>query len=853
MTAETSTILEAKFNPRTLDRFKTPQQKIDFIKSAGLLELGKGKGRHVFLLDSKKVLKVAMNDFGAKQNRSEEELSKKLAGTAIVTRVFDAATDHGWILSEVVREIKDVKEFESLAGVTWVGFTTAIEFAVERGLSLNHVVAFLQQETSISPKDVTAVKQSQFVAAVIAAANKAKLIASDLIRLEHWGKTADDKIVLLDYGYTDETVAAAQDAVAATPETPQDVLQRQRFDAVRQQRQSDPDFFEETAVKSTVTEGGLGGHLMYPYENPDLTFSELIEIIEKASNGDLEEVNEKLDGQNIFFSYNIQQAALKFARNKGDLTKGGMGKEEVDAKWQAVPAVQKAFSAAFTFLQQAVESLSKQQRLLLFGENASVWYSAEVISTANPNVISYDTNVIAPHHFGAVAVDASGNKSPVNKEVVEQLLAALNGFQAAADQQQWKLVAPLIVSLGKNEQAGKAAKQQLEQLVAGVGLTTSNTIRDYVSKAFEKLLLAKGVDPSAAVAIAKRALDDDDKIKNIRDVPSAKDNPAVVEADKAKAKILRAALKPLDRIIGDFAVKVLKTQQSLLAANPSQVVQSIRQRIKEAVKNLEANPSNASFVKQEMERLKSVDAITSSMEGVVFRYKGNSYKLTGAFAPINQILGAFKFGKTPSVTSEEKNSYLHGNGNNSMETKKPKETIRLSELKKQINEAVKKQLAAKKKKELDKEEKPSKNEKKHGHNESEKAQKKKKIVKVGALRNLIKEAVLKNLRESYNTGVLEDLELEGLMAELEEMDAGEPTNDGLQERWAEVVQETPPAAPGAQPGAPPAGTKVPTAPGKDPETGLDLKGVMAKMKTVSDPKEMEKWITKFQELSGNKG
>ena len=64
MTAETSTILEAKFNPRTLDRFKTPQQKIDFIKSAGLLELGKGKGRHVFLLDSKKVLKVAMNDFG---------------------------------------------------------------------------------------------------------------------------------------------------------------------------------------------------------------------------------------------------------------------------------------------------------------------------------------------------------------------------------------------------------------------------------------------------------------------------------------------------------------------------------------------------------------------------------------------------------------------------------------------------------------------------------------------------------------------------------------------------------------------------------------------------------------------
>ena len=27
----------------------------------------------------------------------------------------------------------------------------------------------------------------------------------------------------------------------------------------------------------------------------------------------------------------------------------------------------------------------------------------------------------------------------------------------------------------------------------------------------------------------------------------------------------------------------------------------------------------------------------------VFKYKGNMYKFTGAFAPVNQILGALKF------------------------------------------------------------------------------------------------------------------------------------------------------------------------------------------------------------------
>lgn len=592
---------------------------------------------------------------------------------------------------------------------------------------------------------------------------------------------------------------------------------------------------------------------MHTYENPDLSFNELIDIVTKASSGELEEVNEKLDGQNIFFSYNFQQSSLRFARNKGDLAKGGMNKEEVDSKWATVPAVQKAFSDAFVFLQQAAQSLPKETLVVLFGEAANIWYSAEIVSTANPNVISYETNVVTPHRFGAVAVDAAGNRTAVNKTVVDQLLANLQGFQAEAGKTTWKFIAPLIVSLGKNEQAGQKATHEIEQLASSVGLTTSNTIRDYVIKVFEKLLTAKGVPIAAAPIIAKRALEDDDKVKNIKDVPGSKDNPAVAEMDKAKEKLLKAALRPLDRIIGEFAVEILKTQQSLLALNPSQVVQSLRQRTKDAVRSLEANPSNAAFLKQELERLKSLDNISSSMEGVVFRYKGESYKFTGAFAPVNQILGAFKFGKVPSVVAEE-TSYLNGDDRDTlMENKQPKETIKLSELKKQINEAVKTQLAVISE---------SKKKKEDGKDKKDDKKSKKKLVKVGTLRKLIKEAVLKNIKESYETGVMEDLELEGLMAELEGMDAGEPTNDGLQERWAEVVKEAPPAPPaagGPQPGAPPAGTPAPTTgaapdkaaggPPKDQETGLDLQGVMGKMKTVSDPKEMQKWVEKFQALS----
>ena len=52
-------------------------------------------------------------------------------------------------------------------------------------------------------------------------------------------------------------------------------------------------------------------------------------------------------------------------------------------------------------------------------------------------------------------------------------------------------------------------------------------------------------------------------------------------------------------------------------------------------------------LEKELSRLNSIggfDKIVPS-EGIVFSYKGNAYKLTGAFAPLNQILGIFKFSR----------------------------------------------------------------------------------------------------------------------------------------------------------------------------------------------------------------
>ena len=51
------------------------------------------------------------------------------------------------------------------------------------------------------------------------------------------------------------------------------------------------------------------------------------------------------------------------------------------------------------------------------------------------------------------------------------------------------------------------------------------------------------------------------------------------------------------------------------------------------------------LLKTQLDRLQALggfDAIVPS-EGITFMFKGKVYKYTGAFAPVNQILGILKF------------------------------------------------------------------------------------------------------------------------------------------------------------------------------------------------------------------
>ena len=71
------------------------------------------------------------------------------------------------------------------------------------------------------------------------------------------------------------------------------------------------------AERKLLKEGGAAGHMAHPYEDVDLTFEDIENLIDSALTGQVEYAQEKLDGQNLMVTY--KDGRVLSARNKGQL------------------------------------------------------------------------------------------------------------------------------------------------------------------------------------------------------------------------------------------------------------------------------------------------------------------------------------------------------------------------------------------------------------------------------------------------------------------------------------------------------------------------------------------------------
>jgi hypothetical protein len=86
---------------------------------------------------------------------------------------------------------------------------------------------------------------------------------------------------------------------------------------------------------------------------------------------------------------------------------------------------------------------------------------------------------------------------------------------------------------------------------------------------------------------------------------------------------------------------------SALTVNPDKALRTMKSELDKTVKAVQksGDAKKIEKLRMELERLAAVggkDKIVPN-EGIVFTYKGGTYKLTGTFASLNQILGLMYF------------------------------------------------------------------------------------------------------------------------------------------------------------------------------------------------------------------
>jgi hypothetical protein len=413
-----------------------------------------------------------------------------------------------------------------------------------------------------------------------------------------------------------------------------------------------------TEAIQIIKEGGAAGHMAHPYDDHSLSFGDVKEIISRALGGYLDieaAVTEKTDGQNIQVTYKNGQ--IGFARNKGTVI-NPMSVQEIQDKFGGRGPISDAFGNAAEDLAEAFTRVNPQILNGIF-KNGRVFANMEIIYPATKNVISYDVAVLQFHNL--VEYDESGNTVQTDLTGGGTLQSIIQDANAHL-QKTFSFIPPQQIKIGRlsdfeDQQAAFFA--EVDQLRDRYGLKDTSLVSDYHKAWWGDIIRTKaqelGYDiPNDILTALINRWAFFDKSANITSLKKQITNPEfsawVTEFDKKDFKTYyKQNMEPFESIFLRLGAVVLRNAQNFLAANPSTSVQELKRDLADLIRELETTQDINTIKKLEHElrriqRLGGFETIVPS-EGVVFVYGGNTYKLTGAFAPVNQILGVLKYAR----------------------------------------------------------------------------------------------------------------------------------------------------------------------------------------------------------------
>jgi len=410
----------------------------------------------------------------------------------------------------------------------------------------------------------------------------------------------------------------------------------------------------EPLKEGLIMEGGAYGHMNHPFDiEMNLTFGDLKTIISNALNGNLEFAREKTDGQALAISWRDDKGLIA-ARNKGHLKNSGENALDISgvaSKFQGRGGLTDAYNFAMKDLTSAIKSLSKAQRDKIFKQGSS-FMNLEVIYPTSVNVVPYGQPLLVFH--GTMDYDESGVAIGADTSTARTLAGMIKQINKDV-QDNYTIQGPPVTQLPKNKNLSSMQgkfNSQLNKLQKEFKLKDSDGVANYHQAWWENWVDKNSPSPldnKTKMGLVKRWAFYD---KSFRlDNKNIKDSKVLDWAKKTdkqdQAKISKDNLRKFEDIFLGVGAEVLSFMSSVLVVNPNKALRDMQKELDNTVKAVKksGDVKKIEKLRMELERLAAIggkDKIVPN-EGIVFTYKGNTYKLTGAFASLNQILGLMYF------------------------------------------------------------------------------------------------------------------------------------------------------------------------------------------------------------------
>lgn len=411
-----------------------------------------------------------------------------------------------------------------------------------------------------------------------------------------------------------------------------------------------------TIGSDLVLEGGAAGHMAHPFDDKSLTFGDFKKMVEAGLSGELnfeEDPTEKTDGQNIFAT--VKDGVTMFARNTGQL-RNPIDLRGITDMFAAHPSesVRQTFTLAANDLASALSRLKPAQQEAIFN-NGTSFMNMELIYSGNSNVINYDRDVIQFH--GVKHTDGNGNIIGEDSRPARELAKILNDINAHIGKV-FTIIPPQALMLRRHQDFSAKLPyfmNKIEGLRSRYGLSDSDEVsryhemwwREEIDKSFPNL--PQDVKEALLQRWAynnKGAMD----FRTMGKMIETLDMNKVKQYDKMDAgKKYKENIRPFEDLFLELGSEVLKNASNFLAASPDKEMQRLHNQIRTEADKIRLNGDEKQIAKveAELDRLARIGGIESIIpsEGLVFKYNGKIYKLTGTFAAINQLMGIIKYGR----------------------------------------------------------------------------------------------------------------------------------------------------------------------------------------------------------------